>query len=60
LASAKAKIGRAERSPPGSLQTWEERADQLNRLHTRALAAIRSAEDEMKILNPRYRPPRLP
>lgn len=55
LATARARIGGPDRSPPGSLQTWEERAAELLAREVRGMALIQSKEAEIRELDPSYR-----
>ena len=60
LATARAHVGGPDRSPPGSLQTWEQRVAQLTRQEAVARAAIQAKEDEIRKLDPDYRRPAPP
>lgn len=44
-----------QRSPPGSLETWEQRAARLATLERKASVRLRVAEDRLMELDPQYR-----
>lgn len=55
IRSARAQLGGGGRSPPGSLQTWEQRIRGLEAKQDQIQARIRQAEAEMRKWNPNYR-----
>ena len=56
-ARIRAGYGR-DRSPPGSLQTWGQRAAELARARSKVEAQLVVRESRLKELDPRYRPQR--
>ena len=57
LATARSHVGGPDRSPSGSLQTWEQRVTQLVRREAKGWGIIRTKEAELREIDPGYRPP---
>ena len=57
IIEARMKASGNQRSPPGSLETWEQRAMRLARMEGRMVAHLTDVENRLWVLDRRYRLP---